>query len=51
MSRRTTTLLTLALSLEAMCVVGRMSRLPDVRAANNPVEIAVAERPKNRSVA
>ena len=51
MSRRTATLLTLALSLEAMCVVGRMSRLPDVRPANNPVEIAVAERPNSRPMA
>ncbi len=46
MSRRTATLFTLALSLEAICVIGWMSRLPDVCTANNPVEIAVVERPK-----
>jgi|1185.fasta_scaffold1484918_2 hypothetical protein len=51
MSRRTATLLTLALSLEVMCVVGRMSRLPDVRAANAPVEIVASERPKSRPTA
>ena len=51
MSRRTAALLTLALSLEAMSVVGRMSRPPDVRAANSPVEIAVIEKPKSRPAA
>ncbi len=51
MSRRIATLLILALSLEVMCVLGRMSRLPDVRAANNPIEIAVVEKSKSRPVA
>jgi len=51
MPRRTAALLTIALSLETMGVVGRMSRLPDIRAANNPVEIAVVEKPKSRPAA
>ena len=51
MSYRTADLLTLALSLEAVCVIDRMPRLPDVRPADNPVEIAIAERPKSRLMA
>ena len=51
MSHRIAALLTLALSLEVTCVVGRMSRLPDLRVANNPVEIVAVEKAKSRSVA
>ena len=49
MSRHSAALAVLALSLETMCVVGRMSRLPEIRTASNPVEIVAIEKPKSRS--
>ena len=51
MSRRSATLVVLALSIETMCVAGRMSRFPEIRATNNPTEIVAVEKPKSRSAA
>ena len=50
MSRRAA-LVTLALALEAMCVLGRPPRLPETRSPKPAIEIVAVEKPKNRPTA